>query len=99
MDVIIIPLLNVIGMALGLYRWAVIIYVIISMLEQFNIINRYNQLVYNIHTVLFRLVEPALVPIRRIIPNLGMIDISPVALILLITFLEMVIGMLTLKFI
>lgn len=99
MDVIIIPLLKVINMALNLYHWAVIIYVIISLLEQFNVINRYNQLVYNIHTVLFRLVEPALVIIRRFVPSLGAIDISPIILILGIAFLEMVIDMLTLKFV
>lgn len=99
MDVIFIPLLTVISMALGLYRWAVIAYIIISFLEQFNIINRYNQIVYNIHTILFRLVEPALTPIRRIIPAFGAIDFSPLVLILTIVFIQMVIDMLTLKFI
>lgn len=99
MDVIIIPLLKVINMALNLYRWAVIIYVIISLLEQFNVINRYNQLVYNIHTVLFRLVEPVLVIIRRFVPSLGAIDISPIILILGIAFLQMVIDMLIPKFV
>lgn len=93
MDVIIIPLLSVIGMALNLYWWAVIIYIILGWLEQFGVINRYNPMVYNITTVLFRIVEPALVVIRRFLPSLGAIDFSPLVLILGIVFLQMMIGM------
>lgn len=99
MDIIFIPLVNVIMIALNLYWWAVIIYVLIEWLEHFNIVNRYNQMVYNIHTFLFRIVEPALLMIRRIIPSFGTIDISPILLILMITFVQGVIARLTLKFI
>lgn len=98
MDVIFIPLLWVCGAAINLYWWAVVIYVILQLLEQFNIINRYNQFVYNLHTFLFRLVEPALTPIRRILPNLGTIDLSPMVLILFLYFLQGVLAMLALKF-
>lgn len=98
MDIILIPLLNVVQIALSLYWWAVLLYVIIGWLEQFNVINRYNQFVYSMHTFLFRIVEPALLPLRRILPNLGAIDISPILLILIIHFLQGVLFMITAKF-
>lgn len=99
MDVIIVPLLSVIAMALSLYWWAVVIYIILGWLEQFGIVNRYNPIVYNVTTVLFRIVEPALVVIRRIIPPIGMIDLSPVVLILIIVFFQIMIGRIGHKFV
>lgn len=98
MDVILMPLVSVILIALNLYWWAVLIYVMLEWLERFNVINRYNQFVYSMHTFLFRIVEPALVMIRRVLPNIGNIDLSPIVLILLIVFVEGVIARLTLKF-
>lgn len=98
MDVILVPLVNVILIALNLYWWAVVLYVLLEWLEHFNVINRYNQFVYNMHTFLFRIVEPVLVMIRRVIPKMGNIDLSPIVLILLIVFVEGVIARLTLKF-
>lgn len=99
MDIIIIPLLDVISLVLGLYWWAVVIYVILSWLEAFEVINRYNQAVYNINAFLFRIVEPALVPIRRVMPNLSGIDLSPLVLIIAISFIQMVIAQLRFKFV
>lgn len=99
MDVIIIPLLDVINLVLGLYWWAVVIYVILSWLEAFEVINRYNQAVYNINAFLFRIVEPVLTPIRRLMPNLSGIDLSPLILIIAISFIQMVIAQLRLKFV
>lgn len=98
MDVILVPLVNVILIALNLYWWAVVIYVLLEWLEHFNVINRYNQFVYNMHTFLFRIVEPVLMMIRRFIPKMGTIDLSPIVLILLIVFVEGVVARLTLKF-
>jgi YggT family protein len=54
------------------------------------VVNTRNQVVYQIGNALYRLTEPALRPIRRIMPNLGGIDISPVILLLIIYFLQMV---------
>jgi YggT family protein len=98
MDIIIVPLLSVLGMALGLYWWAVVLYVILGWLEQFGILNRYNPVVYNINTFLFRFVEPALEVIRRFIPHMGMLDLSPLVLILIILFFERVIYQLGRRF-
>ena len=69
---------------LNLYKYSVIIYVIISMLISFNVININNQFISIIMNFLFKLVEPSLKIIRRIIPNFGSIDITPVILIILI---------------
>ena len=70
----------------------VIIGAILSWLIAFNILNTSNQVVYTIVDFLYRITEPALRPIRKVIPNLGGIDISPVILILGLIFLQMVLG-------
>jgi len=66
--------------------WAVILSAILSWLVGFNIINIHNRLVYIIVDALHRLTEPLLNPIRRLLPNLGGIDLSPIILILLLIF-------------
>ncbi|HET8726370.1 MAG TPA: YggT family protein, partial [Alphaproteobacteria bacterium] len=73
-----------------LYIWVLIISAILSWLVAFNVVNTSNRVVYVIGDVLYRLTEPALRPIRRFIPYLGGIDVSPVVLILAIVFLQMV---------
>lgn len=98
MDILFIPLVTVILIALDLYWWAVVVHIVIGWLEQFNVVNRYNPFIYNVNTFLFRIVEPVLVPIRRFLPDLGGIDLSPLILILAIVFTQGVLGMLRLKF-
>jgi YggT family protein len=98
MDVVLIPLIHVIIMALNLYWWAIVIYVLLGWLEQFNIINRYNNFVYGVHTFLFRVVEPALTPIRRLLPNMAGVDLSPLVLILVIYFVRGMLFQLAMKF-
>lgn len=98
MDVILIPLIRVIIMALNVYWWAVIIYVGLGWLEQLNVINRYNNFVYSLHTFLFRIVEPALYPIRRLLPNLSGLDLSPLCLIFGIYFVQGILVQLAMKF-
>ena len=66
--------------------WAVILSAILSWLVGFNIINVRNRLVYIIVDSLQRITEPLLLPIRRLLPNLGGIDLSPIVLILLLIF-------------
>lgn len=81
-------LLEVIVIALDLYKWIVIIQAILSWLIAFGVVNTYNDVVSTFATALYRLTEPALRPIRQILPDLGGIDISPIVLILLIIFLQ-----------
>jgi len=74
---------------LKLYSYVVIANVIISWLISFNILNTQNRFVYSILELTYRLTDPILNKIRRFLPNLGTLDISPVILLLLIWFIEM----------
>ena len=74
---------------LKLYSYVVIANVIISWLISFNILNAQNRLVYSIVELTYRLTDPFLNRIRRFLPNLGALDISPIILLLLIWFIEM----------
>ena len=76
--------LYIIFQVLQIYKYAVIIYVILSMLISFNIINTNNRIVSIVMDFLFKLIEPLLRVIRNVIPNFGAIDISPVILIIII---------------
>jgi YggT family protein len=73
---------------IDIYFWIVIITAVLSWLIAFNVINPRSPVVGSIWDFLVRLTEPALAPIRRILPNLGGIDISPVILLLLLGFLR-----------
>jgi YggT family protein len=97
-DIILIPLIRVLIMALNIYWWAIVIYVLLGWLEQFNIINRYNNFVYGVHTFLFRIVEPALVPIRRILPFMAGVDLSPLVLIFAIYLVQGILIQLAIRF-
>ena len=74
---------------LKLYSYVVIANVLISWLIAFNILNTQNRFVYSILEMTYRLTDPLLYRIRRILPNLGSLDISPIILLLLIWFIEM----------
>jgi YggT family protein len=74
---------------LKLYSYVVIANVIVSWLISFNILNTQNRFVYSILELSYRLTDPFLNKIRRFLPNLGSLDISPVILLLLIWFIEM----------
>jgi YggT family protein len=73
---------------IGLYIWILIINAIISWLVAFNILNTSNKFVYSVLDVSYKLTSPPLNFIRRYLPNLGSIDISPVVLILGLMFLR-----------
>ena len=73
---------------LKLYSYVVIANVIISWLIAFNILNTNNRFVYSILELSYKLTEPMLNKIRRFLPNLGTLDISPVILLVLIWFLQ-----------
>ena len=73
---------------ISLYIWILIINAIISWLVAFNILNTSNRFVYSVLEVSYKLTSPALNFIRRYLPNLGSIDISPVILILGLMFLR-----------
>ena len=74
-----------------LYIWVLIINAVISWLVAFNVLNTSNRFVYSILEVSYKLTAPPMHFIRRFLPNLGPIDISPVILILLLMFLRNII--------
>ena len=74
---------------LKLYSYVVIANVFISWLIAFNVLNTQNRFVYSILELTYRLTDPILIRIRRFLPNLGSLDISPIILLLLIWFIEM----------
>ncbi len=83
--------LTVLILVMNLYVYCLIGIAIVSWLLAFNVLNRGNPLVSKLYYFLERITEPVLMPVRRVIPPIGGIDISPVILILLITFLEQLI--------
>ena len=81
-------ILDVLLLALDLYWWIIIASAILSWLFAFNVINSRNQFVGMVGQFLHQATEPALRLIRRYMPNLGAIDISPIILLLIIFFLQ-----------
>ncbi|MEE8274215.1 MAG: YggT family protein [Alphaproteobacteria bacterium] len=75
-------ILLLIDTVVDIYIMVIFAQVILSWLVTFNVVNTRNRFVYLIGDMLYRITEPALKPIRRLMPNLGGIDISPVLLIL-----------------
>ncbi len=71
-----------------LYIYLLIASVILHWLVAFNVVNTGNRIVYVIGDFLYKITEPALRPIRNILPNLGGIDISPIVLILALLFVQ-----------
>jgi YggT family protein len=73
---------------LDLYWWVIIAAVIASWLVGFGIINAYNPIARSILRTLHALTEPVFGPVRRVIPALGGLDLSPLIVLLLLTFLR-----------
>ena len=86
-----IELLGFISSLITLYIYVIIASAVMSWLIAFNVVNPYNQVVRSIWQALNALTEPLLRPIRRWMPDLGGIDISPVVLILLCAFVQTVV--------
>nr|WP_294513393.1 YggT family protein [uncultured Rhodopila sp.] len=75
---------------LFLYFWAVIFAALFSMLASFGVLDTRNRVVWSIGDFLYRLTEPALRPIRNMLPNFGSVDISPVIVLLLLQAARMI---------
>jgi YggT family protein len=85
---VIAALLEVIYYILDFAMWALILSAILSWLAAFNLINTRNRLIQVMGDFLFRLTEPLLRPIRRVVPPVGGLDLSPLILIFAIMFLQ-----------
>ena len=82
------PFIWLIITVIQLYTYIVVATVIVSWLIAFNVVNLHNPVVRQITYILGQLTEPLLDPIRRVLPSLGGLDISPVILLLLLYFLQ-----------
>ena len=91
MDIVLVPLLQVLFSLLGLYSSAILIAVILSWLIGFNVLNPSNRLVYLVNNALERLTEPFFAVFRRLIPPFGGIDLSPLFALIAIQFTQQVI--------
>jgi len=88
MDVILVPVLQVLVAILNIYELVVVVAVVMSWLFHFNVINYSNQFVRIIWDLCSALTEPVLSRIRRFLPDMGGLDISPIVLLLLVFFLQ-----------
>jgi YggT family protein len=77
---------------LSLYMWAVILSAVFSILTSFGVLDTRNRIVWTIGDFLYRLTEPALRPIRNMLPSLGNIDLSPLVLLLLLQAARMLLS-------
>lgn len=81
-------LIYIIDLVLTLYLWVIIIGAILSWLVAFDVVNRHNRLIWTVSDFCHRLTEPAVARLRRIVPSINGIDLAPLALILIIIFLQ-----------
>jgi YggT family protein len=97
MEVILRPLLYVTMLVLDFLFWVLLLNVILSWLTAFGILNNHNRIVDMISELVYRITEPFLRPIRRVLPPMGGIDLSSFVLFLGIIFLQKMIGELMYK--
>ncbi len=81
-------ILDVVLIALDFYTWIIIAAAIFSWLYAFNVVNPRNQVVSMIGNMLYQMTEPLLKPIRNILPSMGGLDLSPLALLLGIVLVQ-----------
>ena len=79
-----IALLDIVDLLIQILLWIIIVQAVLSWLVAFNVVNTHNDFVRTVLTALYRLTEPLYRPIRRILPDLGGLDFSPMVVILLI---------------
>ncbi|MGE3477591.1 MAG: YggT family protein [Rhodospirillaceae bacterium] len=92
MSVILVPILRVLHAILGFYYWVVVIAVILNLLVAFNVINSHNQVIRMIGNSLHAMTEPVFRRIRRYVPIMGNLDLSPLVVIFAIMLLQYIIA-------
>jgi YggT family protein len=81
-----------IGTLLEFASWVVIASVILNLLQYFELINRYSPFIRKLEDLLYRLTEPMFAPIRKYLPSINGIDLSPMIVLLAIQFLSRILG-------
>ena len=82
------PIAALLIQVLEIYKWIVIAAVIVSWLTAFNVINQHNNFVRTLLRILIALTEPVFRPIRKVIPSIGGLDLSPIIVFVIIWFLQ-----------
>ncbi|HEX8365486.1 MAG TPA: YggT family protein [Allosphingosinicella sp.] len=85
-----VELFNILDLLLTVLTWIIIIQAVLSWLVVFNVVNTHSDFMRNLLYALGRLTEPLYRPIRRILPDFGGIDFSPLVVLLLIMMLQRV---------
>jgi YggT family protein len=86
-----IPLLQIVDLLLSVLMWIIIIQAILSWLVAFNVVNTSNDFVRQVLYALDRMTEPMYRPIRRIMPDFGALDFSPLVVLLIIQILRSIV--------
>lgn len=89
---ILLTLIQIINLLVSVIVFLVIVQFVLSLLIAFNVVNTGNQFVAAIYTAVNALLDPMLRPIRRIMPNTGAIDFSPLVLIIGLKVLQIILG-------
>jgi YggT family protein len=92
------PVAFLILQILNIYEWVVIVAVIVSWLTAFNVINQYNNFVRSLLRILIALTDPVFRQVRRVIPPIGGLDLSPIVVILVIETIKYTIGWLSFRY-
>ena len=82
------PFINLLSYCIDFYRWAVLIWIAISLLTSLQIINPYQPFVFRVRDILNQMVEPVLQRIRRFTPEIRGIDLSSLVLLILLAFIR-----------
>jgi YggT family protein len=94
MQDVLMPIIIVLNYAIELFKLAVLASIVMSWLIAFNVLNTRSRVVYTVMDTLYRITEPALRPLRRIIPATGAVDLSPIALFFILWLIQMYLPML-----
>jgi YggT family protein len=83
-----VPLVNVLLFVIDLFKWCVIASIVLNWLVYFNVVNTRNRAVYVIGDTLYKLTDWALRPLRRVMPDTGAVDLSPIVLFLILWLIQ-----------
>ena len=86
-----LTILEIVAYLLYILKWIIIIQAILSWLFAFNVINTHNEFVRQVYYALNRMTEPLYRPIRRIMPDLGALDFSPLVVLLIVQILSSIV--------
>lgn len=87
-----VTLYQIVDYLINIIVFVVIVQFVLGLLIAFNVVNMHNQFVSAVYTALNAILEPMLKPIRKIMPNTGSIDFSPMVLIIGLTILQIILG-------